>query len=287
MKEVMKYFLAAGSLLLFLPFLLTAVLSGKESVKLEKDADLEMLIPSAVYREIPGDAEWELIRAQAVLVRSRAFCMLRDQGSLRELLEENLEYEKNIRADRELLEACRQAAEDTRGQVLSCGGAVVEGPWFVCGNGKTREGSEAVDQEKWGWIVSVDSSADVDSPDYLSEKVFTEEELRKLLGEYLEHTAPGEVFGQIYAGAEDSAGYVTEVSVGTARLSGENFRNKLGLSSSCFTIQEAEDGLHFICLGKGHGLGMSQYGAGRMAEEGKTAEEILKYYFPNAQVTAV
>ena len=29
---------------------------------------------------------------------------------------------------------------------------------------------------------------------------------------------------------------------------------------------------------------MSQYGAAVMAEEGKTAEEILKHYFPNASV---
>lgn len=52
-------------------------------------------------------------------------------------------------------------------------------------------------------------------------------------------------------------------------------------------MQEGEDGLHFLCQGKGHGLGMSQYGAERMAQEGKTAEEILKYYFPNAQVGTV
>lgn len=287
MRELLKYVLAAGVILLFLPFLLTAIFSGRESVELEKETDLEMLLPSLVYREIPEDAHRELIRAQAILARSRAYCMLRDQGSLEELLRENMEYEDSVRIYPDILEQCRQAVSDTQGQVLFCGGSVVEGPWFVCGNGKTRDGAEAMGQDAYAWIVSVDSSADIESDDYLSERVFTEEELRKLLAEYLENTAQGEVFGQILITGTDSNGYVTEISVGTARLSGENFRERLGLPSACFTFQESESGLHFLCRGKGHGLGMSQYGAERLAEEGKSVEEILKYYFPNAQVTTV
>lgn len=31
--------------------------------------------------------------------------------------------------------------------------------------------------------------------------------------------------------------------------------------------------------GNGHGVGMSQYGAKGMAEDGKTAEEILEHYY--------
>lgn len=273
-------------ILLFLPFLLTAIFSGRESVKIEKETDLEMLLPAVVYREIPEDAHGELLRAQAILARSRAVCELREHGSLENLLQENIRYEETVQMVPEILEVCRQAVADTEGEVLSCGGSPVEGPWFVCGNGKTRDGAEAMGQEAYAWIVSVDSSADIESPDYLSEQVFTEEELRNVFGEALKNAEEGQVFGQISVSAEDSAGYATEVSVGAARMSGENFREQLGLASACFTMQEAEDGLHFVCQGKGHGLGMSQYGAERMAEEGKSAEEILQYYFPNAQVTA-
>ena len=39
--------------------------------------------------------------------------------------------------------------------------------------------------------------------------------------------------------------------------------------------------------GYGHGVGLSQYGAKGQALEGKSAIEILNYYFPNAQVTPV
>ena len=43
----------------------------------------------------------------------------------------------------------------------------------------------------------------------------------------------------------------------------------------------------FTGSGFGHGVGLSQYGAKGQALEGKSAVEILKYYFPQAEVTPV
>jgi len=43
----------------------------------------------------------------------------------------------------------------------------------------------------------------------------------------------------------------------------------------------------FTGSGYGHGVGLSQYGAKGQALEGRTATEILNYYFPQAQVTPV
>ena len=43
----------------------------------------------------------------------------------------------------------------------------------------------------------------------------------------------------------------------------------------------------FTGSGYGHGVGLSQYGAKGQALEGKSATEILNYYFPQAQVTPV
>jgi len=43
----------------------------------------------------------------------------------------------------------------------------------------------------------------------------------------------------------------------------------------------------FVGAGYGHGVGLSQYGAKGQALEGKSATEILNYYFPDSEVTAV
>ena len=54
----------------------------------------------------------------------------------------------------------------------------------------------------------------------------------------------------------------------------------MGLSSSDFTIQKVGDRYRFLCKGKGHGIGFSQYGGNVLAKNGKNYAEILNYYFP-------
>lgn len=55
----------------------------------------------------------------------------------------------------------------------------------------------------------------------------------------------------------------------------------LGICSNNFYIEKNEANYKVVCLGNGHGLGLSQYGANKMAGEDCTYEEILLYYFPN------
>ena len=43
-----------------------------------------------------------------------------------------------------------------------------------------------------------------------------------------------------------------------------------------------ERAVRFQGSGYGHGVGMSQWGAYQMAEEGMTAEEIVAHYYPGA-----
>ena len=288
MKEYLKYLAAAALLLLFLPFLLTVLLSGKESVEIRREPDAEMLLPVTVCREVPEEAPEALLQAQAILARSRLLAEDQKKNFSR-FLEENMEYEQQYRMSPEFLERCRQAVADTAGLVLTVGGKAVEAPYFSSGSGKTRDGGEAMGTETYAWIVSVDSSADTGSPDYSREIRMSEKKAAELLGRQLYDDSSGqkEIFSQLAVLSTDSAGYVTEMEVGGSRLSGEKFRQILGLPSSCFTVQEEEGELIFLCRGRGHGLGMSQYGAAAMAREGKTAEEILMHYFPQASVTQI
>ncbi|CAB4531183.1 Sporulation stage II protein D, amidase enhancer LytB [actinobacterium SCGC AAA044-D11] len=61
----------------------------------------------------------------------------------------------------------------------------------------------------------------------------------------------------------------------------------LTLTSTSQASAVAPKSFTFIGSGYGHGVGLSQYGAKGQALEGKSATEILNYYFPDAQVTAV
>lgn len=64
---------------------------------------------------------------------------------------------------------------------------------------------------------------------------------------------------------------------------GEEFRKKIGLPSSDFTIAIRDEKVRIVTKGQGHGFGLSQYTAEKMAERGNGYEEILNYFFPRCK----
>ena len=85
----------------------------------------------------------------------------------------------------------------------------------------------------------------------------------------------------------DSAGYVTEVQAGDEILTGEAFRFRYSLNSSCFTAEETDGGVRIVTRGLGHGFGMSLYAANRMAEEGQDYRAILTYFYKNLDCISI
>jgi stage II sporulation protein D len=70
---------------------------------------------------------------------------------------------------------------------------------------------------------------------------------------------------------------------GSARLRGNDFRRMVGyetIKSTLFAVALDGSVARFSGRGYGHGVGMSQWGAKGMAEQGYTAEKILEYYYP-------
>ena len=65
------------------------------------------------------------------------------------------------------------------------------------------------------------------------------------------------------------------------------FRSCFGLNSSCFYLKEVEGQVRIVTKGLGHGLGLSQYGANELAKEGKSYQEILKYYYQEISIEEI
>ncbi|MFM1757785.1 MAG: hypothetical protein RL193_362 [Actinomycetota bacterium] len=59
------------------------------------------------------------------------------------------------------------------------------------------------------------------------------------------------------------------------------------LAVSLISPAQANESFTFVGSGFGHGVGLSQIGGKAMALEGKTAEEILKYYYTGVEVAPV
>ena len=78
---------------------------------------------------------------------------------------------------------------------------------------------------------------------------------------------------------------VWQICVSLMDKNGEKANTITMLPSAFFTLQEQENGRYeIIGGGLGHGIGMSQYGADGMARTGKTAAEILQYFFPGTEL---
>ena len=127
---------------------------------------------------------------------------------------------------------------------------------------------EVFHNEDDSYLRSVHSLVDKDAKDYLNSVYIN----RNVLPERIEIKS------------RDRAGYVTEILADGKVLEGEAFRKGMGLTSSNFTIQKSGKEIRFLCRGKGHGLGFSQYGGNEMAKESANAKEILQYYFPEMDV---
>ena len=61
-------------------------------------------------------------------------------------------------------------------------------------------------------------------------------------------------------------------------------RQKLGLKSTAFTMEQAGEYIQITTKGFGHRVGMSQYGAEVMAVAGYSYREILSHYYPGAEI---
>ncbi|WP_458408427.1 SpoIID/LytB domain-containing protein [Anaerotignum sp.] len=77
------------------------------------------------------------------------------------------------------------------------------------------------------------------------------------------------------------------------RKGGDSLTGHTLLPSGFFAVKEMKNekgeltGIALYGGGNGHGVGMSQYGAKKLAEEGKTSEEIIQYYFSGTTVERV
>ena len=132
----------------------------------------------------------------------------------------------------------------------------------------------------------METPEDINSPSYIQGCYFSLEELKK----QIRKTYPGftiESIEEIEIKNTDSAGYVLEINVGNQEFQGEKLKDILNLPSSCFTVQTLENEVRFLCKGIGHGVGLSQYTAEKMAAKKKKYEEILNYFYPDLKLEEI
>jgi stage II sporulation protein D len=172
------------------------------------------------------------------------------------------------------------AVAATRGLALTYLGQLIDPVYHAASGGQTEDAVEV-----WGrpvpYLRSVPSPWEEDSPQNRVTVTLPVAEVARRLGLVLK---PGQPLS-LRAVAYTASGRVKSISANGKLFSGPQFRQLLGLNSTLFTWEQSGSSFTFKSRGYGHGVGMSQYGAGGLARRGKTFREILTHYYPGTELT--
>ena len=231
--------------------------------------------------QIPDGYRKEAVKAQAILARTALYREMDGADSIEEsaldmdyLEPEQIESRFEAAGMPEYYQTICGAVRESAGQTAIWAGDYIEPLFHAVSAGRTREGDEA-----HPYLASVAAKEDEGAGGYLTRQGMTREELKKRLEEE-------RILEEIQIVKRDSAGYVETVQIGAETYSGDAVRYALGVPSPAFSLEEDGDEIRCVTYGRGHGYGLSQYGAGLMAENGSSAEEILKHYFKNIQIVS-
>ena len=252
-----------------LPYLSVSVINGSERILLNYRPDSEVYLTAVLSCQISPDYELQTVEAQAVIARSNLFRKFAEEENRLDVLREMGKSIKNQWKWWISDEIYEEAVENTEGKVLLVDGKLDLVPYHEISGGTTRDGETVFGSSEYQYLKSVDSSADKNSPDYFSSTYISERQLPK----------------ELEIKERDSAGYVLSLQADDKILEGEMFALGMGLPSSNFSIQKTGSKVRFLCRGKDHGLGFSQYGGNELAKDGSLWEEILEEYFPEMEIS--
>ena len=268
MLQRIKKAFAILIIIVLLPYIITIFMNGGNVESTEKtDGTNELLKAHCIgvlAKEVSSDYEDEMIKAQALLVRTTVYKQIEELG---EAIFDQENFGDISGIDGAWYRKLEQIWDDTENEVIMYQEKLALVPFHQVSNGKTRNGKEALGSEAYPYLQIRECPKDVAANNQMESKFI-------------------EVKGAKVA-SMDTAGYALTVTVGEETMTGENFRDKYGLASSCFELQEFEANTRVITKGVGHGLGLSQYTANEMAKEGQGYKEILQYFFVGTEVKEV
>lgn len=263
---------------------------------------LEKYVAGVVAGEMPITFELQALEAQAITARTRAVATLVNHvpSKLPEAeqaganLTDSYLYDQQYSSDQLLkskwgseyqtnLNKIYQAVNATKGKVLTYNGSLIDALFFSTSNGYTEDA-----KNYWGkdiaYLKSVPSPWDSVAPRFQQQEVVP---ISDLLGKLDVNAVPASVGSKLpmHVLSSSDTNHVLKIEVGDKVFTGREFREALGLNSTSFSWNIQGDNVVFKTKGYGHDTGMSQYGANGMAKEGKTADQILQYYYQGVKIT--
>jgi stage II sporulation protein D len=263
------------------------IIPGENGLDLINIVPIETYLISVVMSEMPLDFHYEALKAQAVIARTYSYYCMKKYGNNRDYdVDDTVSYQVYNgyyrKLNREKLIKLLKAVNDSRGMIVeyegnpivayfhsNSGGKLVSGkeyfgnasdfPYLIC---KEDPYSTGKPNSKWNFSIGIE--------DFKNKINFTED----LSSDSI---------------TMNNEGFVSGIKTGDNKLTSRDLRKIIGysnLKSERFTMNYdvVDDKVIFDGIGYGHGVGLSQWGAESMAEEGFKFNDIIFFYYPGTSI---
>lgn len=245
------------------------------------DTELEDYVIGVVAGEMSPDFPYEALKAQAVAARTYAYRAMKEDPNIdvKSLWQNYIttdDMKKRWGKDYDKwYKKIKGVVYDTAGEIIEYNNEPILAAFYSTSCGKTEE-CENVWTQDLPYLKSVTSEGDIYSPYYENTVRVSKPQLLKIYGG-----------SNISISERTPAGYVKSVKIGNKTISGEKIRSTFSLRSTAFSIEDKGDSIIFTTKGFGHGVGMSQYGACYMANNGSDYIEILTHYYTDTIIKKI
>lgn len=180
------------------------------------------------------------------------------------------------------------SVNSTKGQILTYEGKVIE-PLFHSTSGGKTENSEDVFSSSVPYLKSVESPYEGEAPKlHDSVKMTVDEFINKIKSTYGDlNITRDNLKEKVQLGQVSKGGKVKTIYIDGTEITGRDMRSLFNLNSADFSFVQSGDEIEILTTGYGHGVGMSQWGADGMADEGYNYQQILKHYFTGTEIVSM
>jgi stage II sporulation protein D len=262
---------------------------------------LEEYLIGVVAGEMPATFDMEALKAQTVAARTFAVdkmisfggrgCSLKEGADVcssfahcQEWISEDM-MRKNWGEEFDAKYAkIKQAVIDTKGEIMKYNGKPIEVLYHSTSNGKTEEASE-VFSSSLPYYKTVESAGEEDAPKFEGSVTYTNQEFVRIFqSRYKVKLDPANLQKEIKINGYTESGRIRALTIGGLKLRATEFRLLYKLNSTDITFVFGEDSITMKTKGFGHGVGMSQVGADRMAQRGYSYKDILLHYYQGVNI---
>lgn len=248
-----------------------------------KNIELEDYIVGVVAGEMPASFNEDALKAQAIAARTYAMYKMKNsngtydlvtdktnqvyitEDKMKSLWQENFDY---------YFEKIKKAVYDTKDLIMTYNGDIILSLYFARSNGKTED-AIAVFGSNEEYLKSVESPEE----NLTSEVTISKDKFCNKLNISCDAINISNVL-------KSSSGRINSLNINGKTFKGTEIRTLFDLKSTDFDISIGSE-IKFVTKGYGHGVGMSQYGANKLAQNGKNYEEILKHYYQNINIEKI